>query len=290
MTLGVPTSPGVAAAAARRHAAGALQRSRVGAPASSSAHRGQIAAIFVEPIAGNMGLVAAAATDFSRGCATLCDRARHAARVRRSDLRLPRRRRGARSRYSACGRISRASGKIIGGGLPVGAYGGRADIMELVAPAGPVYQAGTLSGNPLAMTAGLWALQELSPRLYQAPGEARRAARRRARRRGARRRRAAAGQRVRLAGHAVLHRPPRPRLPVGARRPTPPPTGGSSGACSSAASTCRRRSSRRGSCRAPTQRATSRRRSKRAGRVQGTLRRDRAPSCQSSASALKTGG
>ena len=58
-------------------------------------------------------------------------------------------------------------GKIIGGGLPVGAYGGRADIMELVAPAGPVYQAGTLSGNPLAMAAGLWSLQELSPRLYK---------------------------------------------------------------------------------------------------------------------------
>src|SRR5260370_40867887 len=57
-------------------------------------------------------------------------------------------------------------GKIIGGGLPVGAYGGRADLMELVSPAGPVYQAGTLSGNPLAMTAGIWALDHLSPRLY----------------------------------------------------------------------------------------------------------------------------
>ena len=58
-------------------------------------------------------------------------------------------------------------GKIIGGGLPVGAYGGSAKVMELVAPAGPVYQAGTLSGNPLAMTAGLWSLSELSPRLYK---------------------------------------------------------------------------------------------------------------------------
>ena len=58
-------------------------------------------------------------------------------------------------------------GKIIGGGLPVGAYGGRADVMELVAPAGPVYQAGTLSGNPLAMTAGLWSLQQLSPKIYR---------------------------------------------------------------------------------------------------------------------------
>jgi glutamate-1-semialdehyde 2,1-aminomutase len=58
-------------------------------------------------------------------------------------------------------------GKIIGGGLPVGAYGGRADIMDMVSPAGPVYQAGTLSGNPLAMTAGLWALKRLTPRLYK---------------------------------------------------------------------------------------------------------------------------
>jgi glutamate-1-semialdehyde 2,1-aminomutase len=58
-------------------------------------------------------------------------------------------------------------GKIIGGGLPVGAYGGRAEIMARVAPAGPVYQAGTLSGNPIAMTAGIWALERLSPRLYK---------------------------------------------------------------------------------------------------------------------------
>src|SRR5262249_41376284 len=57
-------------------------------------------------------------------------------------------------------------GKIIGGGLPVGAYGGRADLMALVSPAGPVYQAGTLSGNPLAMTAGLWCLRQMKPRVY----------------------------------------------------------------------------------------------------------------------------
>jgi glutamate-1-semialdehyde 2,1-aminomutase len=58
-------------------------------------------------------------------------------------------------------------GKIIGGGLPVGAYGGRAGIMNKVAPAGPMYQAGTLSGNPVAMTAGLWALNNLRPTLYR---------------------------------------------------------------------------------------------------------------------------
>ena len=56
-------------------------------------------------------------------------------------------------------------GKIIGGGLPVGAYGGRTDLMEMVAPVGPVYQAGTLSGNPLAMSAGIWALSNLSASL-----------------------------------------------------------------------------------------------------------------------------
>ena len=58
-------------------------------------------------------------------------------------------------------------GKIIGGGLPVGAYGGRADLMELLSPEGPVYQAGTLSGNPLAMTAGIWCLDHLTPKLYR---------------------------------------------------------------------------------------------------------------------------
>ena len=58
-------------------------------------------------------------------------------------------------------------GKIIGGGLPVAAYGGRADVMDLISPAGPVYQAGTLSGNPLAMVAGLWSLKRLTKGLYR---------------------------------------------------------------------------------------------------------------------------
>jgi glutamate-1-semialdehyde 2,1-aminomutase len=58
-------------------------------------------------------------------------------------------------------------GKIIGGGLPVGAYGGRKDLMSLVAPSGPMYQAGTLSGNPLAVTAGLWSIGQLTATLYR---------------------------------------------------------------------------------------------------------------------------
>ena len=58
-------------------------------------------------------------------------------------------------------------GKVIGGGLPVGAYGGKAEIMEQIAPSGPIYQAGTLSGNPLAMTAGLETLKQLTPESYE---------------------------------------------------------------------------------------------------------------------------
>lgn len=58
-------------------------------------------------------------------------------------------------------------GKVIGGGLPVGAYGGKAEIMEQIAPSGPIYQAGTLSGNPLAMTAGLETLKQLTPESYK---------------------------------------------------------------------------------------------------------------------------
>ncbi len=58
-------------------------------------------------------------------------------------------------------------GKVIGGGLPVGAYGGRADIMEKIAPSGPIYQAGTLSGNPMAMTAGYETLRQLTPETYE---------------------------------------------------------------------------------------------------------------------------
>ena len=123
-------------------------------------------------------------------------------------------------------------GKIIGGGLPVGAYGGRADVMDLVSPAGPVYQAGTLSGNPVAMTAGLWALKRLTPRLYKdlarrgsmlASGlaDAARAAQG-----------AGAGERVRFVDHAVLHRVARARLRFSARRPTPPHTRSSSAECS----------------------------------------------------------
>jgi len=164
MTLGVPTSPGVPAAAAadtllaRYNDLESVER-------VVAANDGRVAAVIVEPIAGNMGVVPPR-DGFLQGLRALCDREsillifdevisgfRAAAGGAQQIL-------GVRADLTCLG-------KIIGGGLPVGAYGGRAELMELVAPAGPVYQAGTLSGNPLAMTAGLWCLMELSAKLYR---------------------------------------------------------------------------------------------------------------------------
>jgi glutamate-1-semialdehyde 2,1-aminomutase len=164
MTLGVPTSPGVPAAAAadtllaRYNDLDSVER-------VVNDHRGAIAAIIVEPIAGNMGVVAPR-DRFLSGLRTICDR-EGMLLIFDEVISGFRAAAGGAQQIFALRPDLTCLGKIIGGGLPVGAYGGRADLMELVAPAGPVYQAGTLSGNPLAMTAGLWSLTELSPRLYR---------------------------------------------------------------------------------------------------------------------------
>lgn len=162
-TLGVPTSPGVPASAAALTLT-AEYNDLIAVARLVERHRGEIAAILVEPIAGNMGVVPPL-PGFLEGLRAICDRegmllvfdevisgfraspggAQHLLGVR-PDL--------------TC------LGKVIGGGLPVGAYGGREDVMRMVAPDGPVYQAGTLSGNPMAMTAGLWSLLHLNDRLY----------------------------------------------------------------------------------------------------------------------------
>ena len=163
-TLGVPTSPGVPAAAAedtllaRYNDLESVQRVVDG-------HAGSIAAIFVEPIAGNMGLVPPR-DGFLEGLRAICDR--HGMLLVFDEVISGFRAApgGAQAVFGVRPDLT-CLGKIIGGGLPVGAYGGRAGLMSLVAPAGPVYQAGTLSGNPLAMAAGIWALEELSPRLYK---------------------------------------------------------------------------------------------------------------------------
>jgi glutamate-1-semialdehyde 2,1-aminomutase len=163
-TLGIPTSPGVPAAVAA-DTLNARYNDIESVVALFDAQPGKIAAVIVEPIAGNMGVVPPA-DRFLDGLRDLCTR--HGSVLIFDEVIS-----GFRASAGGAQRLFGVTpdmtclGKIIGGGLPVGAYGGRANIMEMVAPAGPVYQAGTLSGNPIAMTAGIWALERLSPRLYK---------------------------------------------------------------------------------------------------------------------------
>ena len=163
-TLGIPTSPGVPASVAADTLL-ARYNDLASVDRLFEAHPGQIAAIIVEPIAGNMGVVPPA-SGFLQGLRDRCSR--HGAVLIFDEVISGFRASagGAQAIFDVTPDLT-CLGKIIGGGLPVGAYGGQADIMELIAPAGPVYQAGTLSGNPVAMTAGLWALKRLTPRLYK---------------------------------------------------------------------------------------------------------------------------
>ena len=157
-TLGLPDSPGVTARGGGRHPRRPLQRPRFRARALRGARRG-IATVIVEPVAGNMGLVPPVPgfleglRNLTRdaGALLLFDEVMTGFRVHPG---------GAQARYGVTPDLT-TLGKVIGGGLPVGAYGGRREIMEMVAPSGPVYQAGTLSGNPLAMAAGIATLEVL---------------------------------------------------------------------------------------------------------------------------------
>ena len=159
--LGVPASAGVTAGAARD----TLVAPYNDADAVSALLASQpVAAVIVEPVAANMGVVPplpgylAALREITRrhGALLIFDEVITGFRVALG---------GATERYGVEPDLV-VLGKIIGGGLPVGAYGGRADVMRLVAPDGPVYQAGTLSGNPLAMAAGVATLRLLTPSLY----------------------------------------------------------------------------------------------------------------------------
>ena len=163
-TLGVPTSPGVS----RSHAANtaiASYNDLESVKKVARKHRHKIAAIIVEPIAGNMGIVPPA-PGFLKGLRALCDRYGIVLIFDEVISGFRASKGGAQALVGIKPDLT-CLGKIIGGGLPVGAYGGRTDLMEMVAPVGPVYQAGTLSGNPLAMTAGIWALSNLSASLYR---------------------------------------------------------------------------------------------------------------------------
>ncbi len=162
-TLGFPTSPGVPRKAVQ-HTLLATYNDLASVERLCDTNRHQIAAVIVEPLAGNMGVVLPA-DGFLAGLRDLCDR--HGMLLIFDEVisgfrAAP----GGAQQIWKIGPDLTCLGKIIGGGLPVGAYGGRADLMEYVSPAGPVYQAGTLSGNPLAMAAGLWSLGRLSKPLY----------------------------------------------------------------------------------------------------------------------------
>jgi glutamate-1-semialdehyde 2,1-aminomutase len=158
LTHGVPTSPGVPAGCTADTLV--LPYNDTQALADAFAGRGgAIAGVILEPVVGNMGLVVPS-DEFLRELRRLTDR--HGALLIFDEVMT-----GFRLAYGGAQALFgirpdvTALGKIVGGGFPVGAYGGRADIMRKVMPAGPVFQAGTLSGNPVAMAAGVATLREL---------------------------------------------------------------------------------------------------------------------------------
>ena len=158
LTLGVPSSPGVPAGLAEHTVT--LAYNDIDAVESAFSEIGeQVACVIVEPIAGNMNMVPPV-DGFLESLRTLCtasgsvlilDEVMTGFRVALG---------GAQSIYNISPDLT-TIGKVVGGGLPAAGFGGRADIMASLAPDGPVYQAGTLSGNPLAMAAGLATLEQL---------------------------------------------------------------------------------------------------------------------------------
>ncbi len=157
-TLGLPDSPGVTKSTAK-DTLNAKFNDIKSVEDLVEQNRGEIAAVFIEPVAGNMGCVPSE-KDFLNSLREICttekillifDEVMTGFRLAKG---------GAQEIYKIKPDLT-TFGKIIGGGLPVGAYGGRRDVMEMIAPSGAVYQAGTLSGNPLAMTAGLETLKAI---------------------------------------------------------------------------------------------------------------------------------
>ena len=165
LTLGAPDSPGVPTSTASQTLS--LPYNDVAAlDTALQAHRGEVAAVIVEPVAGNMGVIPPEpgflqhlrSLTREHGVVLIFDEVITGFRVGLG---------GAQALYRVTPDLT-CLGKIVGGGLPVGAYGGRREIMQQIAPLGPVYQAGTLSGNPLAMAAGIATLRLLGePGVYE---------------------------------------------------------------------------------------------------------------------------
>lgn len=168
LTLGIPNSPGVPESIAQ-HTLNLPYNDPQALKDAFAEFGDKVACVIVEPVAGNMGCIppTRAFLDTMRevtlqhGAVLIFDEVMTGFRVGPS---------GAQGLYDIEPDLT-TLGKVIGGGLPVGAFGGKAELMNQVAPAGPVYQAGTLSGNPLAVSAGLATLRSLTPQLYKTLAE-----------------------------------------------------------------------------------------------------------------------
>ncbi|WP_215226311.1 glutamate-1-semialdehyde 2,1-aminomutase [Echinicola shivajiensis] len=166
ITMGEPNSPGVTKGTAKDTLL-APYNDLEAVKALVTANKGEVAAIILEPVPGNMGLVLPK-EGFLEGLRKVCDEEGIVLIFDEVMTGFRLAQGGAQEVFGVTPDLT-TMGKIIGGGMPVGAYGGKKEIMEFVSPAGPVYQAGTLSGNPIAMAAGLAMLNYLheTPSVYQ---------------------------------------------------------------------------------------------------------------------------
>ena len=166
LTFGEPTSPGVTKGSAADTLI-ADYNNLDSVKKLVDANKDEVAAVIVEPIAGNMGVIPSS-DEFIKGLRKLCD-AEGIVLIFDEVMSGFRVAKGGAQEVLGVMPDLTTFGKIIGGGLPVGAYGGKKEIMEKISPVGPVYQAGTLSGNPLAMAAGYAALQHIKddPNIYK---------------------------------------------------------------------------------------------------------------------------
>ena len=163
LTLGQPDSPGVTKSTAKETLIAEFN-DIFSVEKHFKNHRDKIAAVIIEPVTGNMGVVLPKA-NFLKKLRKLCTENKAVLIFDEVMTGFRLSKGGAQERYGVQPDIT-TLGKIIGGGLPVGAYGGKKEIMNFLSPIGPVYQAGTLSGNPLAMSAGLCLLNKLTPEVY----------------------------------------------------------------------------------------------------------------------------